>query len=303
MKRRWLWGLVPVGLGLVAALVLNFTSLSNPIIVWRVDLGTAIFLFGLLLSGGIVLVVTTFQRFSNILDDVMREAAQDRRRFIRLLDHELKNPLTAIMAGLANLTDGHTDEQRRTSLDSVESQVLRLSRLVSDLRKLSDLEIRELELAQVKLSDVLSDAFEVAVAKHESEERKLNLLLPQAPWPLPTITADRDLLFLAILNLLDNAIKFSKPEDTVELRASEDAGEVVIEIADTGPGIPEEEVGKVWQELYRGKGAQGIPGSGLGLALVRGIIKRHHGDISIRSRAGQGTLVTVRLPSGDVTRS
>ena len=72
----------------------------------------------------------------------------------------------------------------------------------------------------------------------------------------------------------------------------------MIEVADTGPGIPDEEVEHVWDELYRGEGARGIHGSGLGLALVRAIIQRHDGSVGLRSRTGAGTVFTVRLPVG-----
>ena len=78
--------------------------------------------------------------------------------------------------------------------------------------------------------------------------------------------------------------------------------QVVVEIADTGPGIPEIETPHVWEELYRGEGARGVHGSGLGLSLVRAIVARHEGEISLRSRAGQGTVVTMRLPVGGVTK-
>jgi two-component system OmpR family sensor kinase len=125
----------------------------------------------------------------------------------------------------------------------------------------------------------------------------LTLVLPQAPWPVPDILGDWDLLFLAIYNLLDNALKFTRPGDTVEVRASEDGTHVIVEVADTGPGIPEEEVPRVWEELYRGQGARGVPGSGLGLALARAIAERHGGRVSLRSRVGQGTVVTMRLPA------
>jgi two-component system OmpR family sensor kinase len=108
--------------------------------------------------------------------------------------------------------------------------------------------------------------------------------------------ADRDLLYLAVYNLLDNALKFTRPGDTVEVRAFEDGASVVIEVADTGPGIPEDELPHVWEELYRGQGARAAPGSGLGLALVRAIVELHGGQINLRSRAGQGTVFTVRLP-------
>jgi two-component system OmpR family sensor kinase len=99
-------------------------------------------------------------------------------------------------------------------------------------------------------------------------------------------------------NLLDNALKFSRPGDTLELHAFEDGAEIVIEVADTGPGIPEDEQPHVWEELYRGQGGRGIPGSGLGLALVRAIAERHNGRVSLRSRLRQGTVFTLRLPAG-----
>jgi two-component system OmpR family sensor kinase len=110
------------------------------------------------------------------------------------------------------------------------------------------------------------------------------------------VQGDEDLLFLAIYNLLDNAIKFTRPSDSVEVRAFEDREAVVIEVADTGPGIAEEEVPRVWEELYRGEGSGGVPGSGLGLALARAVIERHGGRVGLRSRIGQGTVVTLRLP-------
>jgi two-component system OmpR family sensor kinase len=104
------------------------------------------------------------------------------------------------------------------------------------------------------------------------------------------------LLFLAIHNLLDNALKFTRPGDTIELRSFEDGSSVVIEVADTGPGIQEDDIPHVWEELYRGQSARGIPGSGLGLALVKAITDRHNGQVSIRSREGQGTVFSIKLP-------
>ena len=98
--------------------------------------------------------------------------------------------------------------------------------------------------------------------------------------------------------MLDNAIKFTRPNDTLELRAFEDGTRVVIEVADTGPGIPAEELEHVWEELYRGGGARGIPGSGLGLALGRASVERHRGQGQRRSRTGQGTGFTLRWPAG-----
>lgn len=91
-------------------------------------------------------------------------------------------------------------------------------------------------------------------------------------------------MFLAAHNLLDNAIKFSRPGDTIEVRAFEDGAALVVEVADTGPGIPDEVLPHVWEELYRGEGTRSIPGSGLGLALARAIVQRHGGRAGVRSR-------------------
>jgi signal transduction histidine kinase len=187
---------------------------------------------------------------------------------------------------------------RQEALSSVEAQTLRLSRLAGDLRKLAELESRPIERVDVDLANMLTEVYHLAEDRPIEGERRLALTLPHAPWPLPKIKGDQDLLFLAVHNLIDNALKFTRPGDTVEVRAFEDGANVVVEVADTGPGIPADELPHVWEELYRGQGARGVPGSGLGLALVRAIADRHNGSVSLRSRAGQGTVFTMRLPAG-----
>ncbi|MBM4431773.1 MAG: sensor histidine kinase, partial [Chloroflexi bacterium] len=178
------------------------------------------------------------------------------------------------------------------------AQTLCLSRLLADLRKLADLETVELEQTSVDLAGLLHEAVAAIQEWATDNQRRVTLTLPQAPWPLPAVSGDRDLLFLALHNLLDNALKFGRPGDTVEVRAFEDGATVAVEVADTGLGIPEDEQPHVWEELYRGQGARGVPGTGLGLALVRAIVVRHGGQLGLRSRTGQGTVVTIRLPVG-----
>lgn len=299
--RRWGIVLIPIAAGLVASSLLSqVPTLSNPIIAIRVDLGTTAFLVGCGLSVAALLGVACWgwaeRRCQRQLMDAYAEAAEERRRFLQRLDHELKNPLTAIRVGLVNLSGDSSPAARREALSSAEAEVLRLSRLTSDLRKLAELETRPLEQGLVDAAVLLEEVVAVAQEQPAVEERQLTLALPQAPWPVPTILGDRDLLFLALYNLLDNALKFTHPRDTVEVRAFDDGNVVAIEIADTGPGIPEDEIPRVWEELYRGQAARGVPGSGLGLALVRAVIERHGGQVSMRSRLGQGTVVRVTLP-------
>ena len=313
---RWGLALVPLAAGLViASLLADVPALPSPIIYVRVDVGTLALIVGsvlsILVAAGLVLWGWAGRRCQQNVADALAQAAEERRRFLQRLDHELKNPLTAIRAGLANIVNGLASsppssppmggKEGGEALASVEAQVLRLSRLISDLRKLAELETRSLERIPVDIAELLQEAVVLAQEQSESEGRQLTLTLPQAPWPVPDILGDWDLLFLATYNLLDNALKFTRPGDTVEVRASEDGTFVVIEVADTGPGIPKEEVARVWEELYRGQGARGVPGSGLGLALVRAIVERHGGQVTLRSRPGQGTVVTMRLPVQDVS--
>lgn len=301
MKRIWILLSLPAVLGITARIILAQGWLENSILYIRMDLGTLALLLGLFLSILLFIIWAIFvwqgRQYEQDFIDFQAQAAEERRQFLGRLDHELKNPLTAIQAGLANLDE----EADMETLESIRAQTQRLSRLVADLRKLAELETRPIELTPVNLAEVLKESVAVVRDQPEADGHQITLNLPQAPWPLPEVEGDEDLLLLALLNLLTNAIKFSQPSATVEVRAFEDADMVTVEVADTGPGIPQEELPYVWQELYRGHGARGVQGSGLGLALVRAITDRHGGQVNIRSRVNQGTVVTMKLPVGDVT--
>ena len=297
---RWLIVLAPalLGGGLALLFFLSYDLSHDHIVYLRADLGTLSLILGLVLSGLAALVFAMLGWSDRTRLKADTAAAEDRRRFLRRLDHELKNPLTAIRAGLANLAEMPSGEPRQEVLASVEAQALRLSRLSSDLRKLAELEVRLVEHSPVDIQVLLRDAFGMAQDQPVAADRHLSLSIPHAPWPLPKVRGDFDLLLLAVHNLLENALKFTRPGDTLELRAFEDGSEIVIEVADTGPGIPEDEQPQVWEELYRGEAGRGVPGSGLGLALVRAIAERHNGRVSLRSRLGQGTVFSLRLPAG-----
>ena len=258
MRWRLGWVFIPFLLSLVAASVVLLTDVPNLVLFVQADLWIVVLGIGIGLSILTMVILAIFDQIEKIKIDATIEFAEDRRRFLRRLDHELKNPLTAILAGLANLSMAETSDDRSTSLSSVQTQVTRLRHLVAELRKLSELETRPLELGSIDMTELLEDSFALAQDHPEAGERVLSISIPRAPWPLPSIHGDRDLLILAIHNLLDNAIKFSHPGDTIEMRAFEDGNQVVVEVADTGPGILEEEISHVWDELYRGAGARGV---------------------------------------------
>lgn len=301
-KSRWILLTAPFLLTLVLAFGLAATPHGDRSLVVKIELDTAVLLAGLFLSlnlGLIFWLKTAFSvRAARLASRIQQETDETRRRFLRRLDHELKNPLTAIRAALANLDPVADDAQAIRARESVESQVLRLSQLTSDLRKLAELESRPLEEQNpVETGALIREVFETIQDRTDPGMRAFALSLPQAPWPLSPVRGDRDLLYLALYNLLDNAVKFSAQGDTVELRAFEDGPNVVIEVADTGRGIADHEAPFVWQDLYRGKDAHGIPGSGLGLPMVRAIAQLHGGTCSLRSKPAHGTVISLRLPA------
>ncbi len=309
--KRWILRLLvvaaPVLLSVIALIALRYGPLDNEQFSLRASalLSDWLLLLGVVISLGLGAGLLLWRWRDRVaaqrLSAQRKQSATERRRFLQRLDHELKNPLTAMRAGLANLSSSALDSGQTTTLQSIEAQAIRLSRLTADLRKIADLETRPLECRPVDLAALLDEAVELVREQPGATERRVTLSTPQAPWPLPTVDADWDLMFLAIYNLLDNAVKFTRAGDAVEIRAREEGDRVVVEIADTGPGIAAAEQPHVWAELYRAEQMRGIAGSGLGLALVRAIVKRHGGEVALASREGQGTSITVHLPIAPVT--
>lgn len=219
------------------------------------------------------------------------------QQFIQRLDHELRNPLTAIrtvVADRASLAVG----SEREALQVADAQSRRMSRLLTDLRKLAELETAPLSLEQVDLAETIREAVDATVEKTAGAGgvAPVRVDLPQAPWPLPCVRGDADLLYCAVVNLIDNAVKYTPPSGLVEVRGSEGEGVVSIEVADTGVGVPDAELGTVLGELARGSNVRGLPGSGLGLPLVSTIVRRHGGQLQLSSREGVGTRAWIRLP-------
>ena len=219
------------------------------------------------------------------------------RQFLRRLDHELKNPLTAVRAAVADASQG-ASPAIAVNLEVVDAQSRRMSRLLTDLRKLAELEAAPLDLEDVDLAETVQDAVTAVIeeAAGRGVAVRIRLDLPSAPWPLPHVRGDGDLLYSAVYNIVSNAAKYTPAGGAVEVRGREEGGAVTIEVADTGIGVPEREMGLVFRELGRAGNARALPGSGLGLPLVRTIAQRHGGNVGMASREGVGTRVWLVLP-------
>jgi two-component system, OmpR family, sensor kinase len=293
---------LPFALGLLATAYAQSFLKPVPILAFRVDVGMAAFVFGTFLS--LLLGAYFFGDESRgwfargEMDDVRREMEESRRQFIRRLDHEIKNPLTGLQAALVNMSEASADSDRHRAGENARHALDRLKRLLADLRKLAELEERPLERLPVDIPALLEEVTEAMQSLPAAQERKVNLLIARVPWPFPPVTGDRDLLSLVFYNLLENALKFTTRDDSVEVRALEDGKAIVVEVADSGAGIPPRELPKIFEELYRGVNARGTEGSGLGLALTRRIVVLHGGTLEVRSRQDdpRGTVFTVRLP-------
>lgn len=307
MKIRWEWiaPFVPT----VLAMVIVTTLDAEGIIDFRLpirDASTLIIFVGLILTITIASILISREAVRQMQVSSLREARQEyeaeRSRFLRRLDHELKNPLTGIKLAAANLGNVEDPEARTRIRDNINLQVMRMSRIVTDLRKVADLSIRPLEVSAVNLEVLLGDLLAQAHEEISTDERDLQLRLPTLPQRLPDILGDQDLLLVALYNLLNNALKYTRVGDTVVLCACVENDMVVIEVRDTGIGISPTDLPFIWDELYRSERVRDIPGSGIGLALVKLIIERHGGKVEVQSQIDQGTTVRVYLPIPLTTR-
>jgi signal transduction histidine kinase len=234
----------------------------------------------------------------------LRVARQVQTDFVANVSHELRTPLTAVKGTVETLRDGAVDdpEVRDRFLATVEAETDRLIRLVNDLLVLSRADSEALNLQREPLD--LAQLATTTVRKLAARAEARGVLLaveadPQAPLAL----ADRDRIEQVLVNLLDNAIKYSPPAHTVRVRAGGSSdGMVRLDVQDEGIGIPADELSRIGERFYRADRARSRAegGSGLGLAIARALVEAHGGRLSLESEEGRGTLVTITLPAADV---
>lgn len=236
----------------------------------------------------------------NAMADEVVVSAQARRSMTVDIAHELRTPLAALQAGLEELRDGLVEPTPDT-LAGLHDQSLRLGRIVVDLEELTAIEASDQSL-QVGVVDLarLTRA-ELSVREPQLRAAGLHSVLHLGEGAL--VLADSDRLHQAVGNLLANAARYCRPGDTVTITVAADGDSVVLEVADTGPGIPEAELPHLFERLWRGSAARDIPGSGVGLALVREIVTRHGGTVEASSTVGVGSTFTVRLPAARAAAS
>lgn len=230
----------------------------------------------------------------NSMADAVVRSEREQRTLTADVAHELRTPLAALQAGLEELRDGFVapDPAR---LAALHDQALRLGRVVGDLAELSAAEAEtggaSVRRARVNLARLAADE----VAARTPQLRTAGLEVGLHAEDEVAVLADPDRLHQVLGNLLANTARYCRAGDRVDVHVRADAGRVVLEVVDSGPGIPPDELPHVFERLWRGRGAAHVAGSGIGLAVAREIVTAHGGTIEVAS-AGRGTSVTVRLP-------
>lgn len=241
----------------------------------------------------------------------VQASQQSQKDFAANVSHELKTPLTSIQGFAQALLDGTIDsqEQAQQAAEIISTEAGRMYRLVVELLELARLDAGTAQLARDRVD--LTEILQAVVQKFKplADQAQIDLAadLPQ----LPACVGDSDRLAQVFTNLVDNALKYTPPGGRVQVKArvSDQGDEVKIQVNDTGQGIPEEDLERVFERFYQVEKARKNgekPSTGLGLAIAQQMIDAHQGTISVRSILGQGSSFTVRLPvilPGDETLS
>ena len=240
-----------------------------------------------------------------VLHDVteLRRLEQVRTEFVANVSHELRTPLTAIQGYLETLLTGALEEQEnaRRFLEIVFRHTERLGRLLNDLTDLSNIELGRvsLKLAPTRLDEAVDAVLAIMGAKAKSGQVALRSQLPR---DLPPVLADRDRLVQILINLVDNAVKYTPEGGRVTVRVQEPAGGwIEVDVVDTGIGIPPADLPRITERFYRVDKARSreLGGTGLGLAIVKHLVFAHGAQLRIESEPGRGTTVRVRLSCQD----
>ena len=252
-----------------------------------------------------------FSGFAGSVTDITELKKMEQRKddFIKMASHELKTPITSINGYVQLMLNifNEADEQRlrlskqtiKSSLNTISKQVVKLTRLISELLDLSRIESGKLELhktafdldtlVEETVQDIRQTASKHAIILHNDFEGK--------------VFADRDRIAQMLLNLLANAIKYSPDSDSIEVFTDNNKDSAIIKVKDHGIGIDSKDQIRIFERFYRaeGKSEQTFPGFGIGLFIASEIVQRHNGSISVQSEKGKGSVFTVSIPVNSET--
>jgi two-component system phosphate regulon sensor histidine kinase PhoR len=237
-----------------------------------------------------------------VFNDVtqLRRLENMRRDFVANVSHEIKTPLTAIKGFVETLQQGNVEKakEKERFLGIIQKHVDRLNAIVEDLLTLSRIEQedkrKEIDFQQVKIEGIFQAAIQLCRPKAEEKKIHINLDCEKDT----SAIFDPTLIEQAVVNLLDNALKYSEPQSTVLLKSHQQNSEVIISVQDHGIGIAQKHLPRLFERFYRVDKSRSRKegGTGLGLAIVKHIAQAHGGHVSVESKLGEGSRFSIHLP-------
>jgi two-component system sensor histidine kinase KdpD len=217
---------------------------------------------------------------------------------LNAISHDLRTPLVSVIGALSSLQEegmNLDDAAKRSLIQVAREEADRLNHLITNLLDESRLEAGAMKLSRQpsEIHDLVGSALEQIGSRASNRSIKMDI-----PAEMPFILVDFGLIVQALVNILDNALKYSPPDSPIEIKGRQVAQEVHIEIADQGIGIPEQDLPYIFDKFYRIKRPDNVTGTGLGLSISRGVVEAHGGRIEAENRVGGGTIMRVILPVG-----
>ncbi len=238
-----------------------------------------------------------------VMHDITEQTKLDssRREFVANVSHELRTPLTNVKGYTETLLDAGDDidpQSRRSFLQVIYNESDRMTHIVKDLLTLSQLDYgrMDLRLAELPVEMIVANIASAMMIEAKNQGLTLETSFQR---PLPNILADQARMEQVIANVISNAVKYNRPGGRVEVSAFVEGDQVAVRVKDTGIGIPQEDIPRLFERFYRVDKARSRErgGTGLGLAIAKEIVEQHNGTIQVESQLDQGTAVTIRIPA------
>ncbi len=233
----------------------------------------------------------------NRMSERLQSLDEERRAFLANVSHELRTPVSNVQVTIEALERGAVDELelRERFFQTIKEETKRLSGLIHDLLDLGRLEagVAPLEIQAIALRSVISRAIRAMEVRMQAKNVTVDVEMADLQ-----IMGDSERLLQALLNLLDNAIKYSQPKAHIFIAAYRHKQQALISIRDQGSGMPETDLPRIFEQFYTTSRSRKQSGVGLGLAIARRIIEAHGGSITVSSKPGQGAVFTLSLPLG-----
>ncbi|MGZ3580818.1 MAG: sensor histidine kinase, partial [Syntrophales bacterium] len=249
------------------------------------------------------------QKTMMVFHDVTRlkKLEKIREDFVANVTHEIKTPLTAIIGFIETLEAGAIKEEdtAKKFLRVISENAHRLGRLVDDLLVLSSIELGEMKLRfeNVAIADAIDNVLSMFETKASNKSLAIDKRISDG---LPLIWGDKDKMVQILVNIVDNAVKFTPSGGKISVEALQDEkGFVLVKVMDTGMGIQKMDIPRLGERFYRADKARSreLGGTGLGLSIVKHLMKAHSGSIDIESQVGRGTTVSLSFPQNRVPKT